>query len=337
MKKIVFLLAIFALAVSMVFAGGDKEGMASDSGMKQYTIATVVKLDGIAWFDRMREGVDKFAQDTGHDAYLIGPAKADAALQVQMIDNLIAQGVDAIAVVPFSPESLEPVLKKAMDAGIVIVVHEATSQQNTHAIIEAFQNKDFGKQMAERLVKSMGGKGEMSSVVGSLTSKSHNEQQDGVEEYIKDFPDIKLVSPRNEDYDDQTRSYEITKELLTAYPNLKGMVGSPSSMPPGAGLAVDERKLQDKVSIVGVTVPSLARDLIKTGAIDTIAFWDPADAGYAMNIIAVKLLNGEEIKNGADLGIKGYNSLKQDAGNPKLFFGEAWVFVDKTNIDQYNF
>ncbi|MGB9553800.1 MAG: substrate-binding domain-containing protein, partial [bacterium] len=78
---------------------------------KQYKIATVVKLDGIAWFERMREGVKKFAQDTGHEAFLVGPPKADAALQVQIIEDLIAQGVDAICVVPFSPEAVEPVLK----------------------------------------------------------------------------------------------------------------------------------------------------------------------------------------------------------------------------------
>jgi simple sugar transport system substrate-binding protein len=37
---------------------------------KEYTIATVVKVDGIAWFDRMRDGVDQFAEETGHDTWM---------------------------------------------------------------------------------------------------------------------------------------------------------------------------------------------------------------------------------------------------------------------------
>jgi simple sugar transport system substrate-binding protein len=65
-------------------------------------MVTVVKVDGIAWFDRMRAGVDQFGRDTGHDVRMIGPSQADAAAQVQLIDNLISQGVDAICVVPFS-------------------------------------------------------------------------------------------------------------------------------------------------------------------------------------------------------------------------------------------
>ncbi len=339
MKK-ALLLFFFVVVAMAVFAKGKSEdtvGDAAGDAKKTYTIATVVKIDGISWFNRMREGVEQFGKDTGHDTFLMGPAQADAVQQVQIIENLIAQGVDAIAVVPFSPEALEPVLKKARDADIVVVVHEATSQQNVDAIIEAFPNEDFGKKMAERLVNLMGQEGEMANFVGSLTSKSHNEQQDGVEAYIKDFPNIKLVSRRNEEYDDQTKAYEKAKELLTAFPNLKGIIGSASTTPPGAGLAVEEKGLKDKVSVVGVSAPSDAKKYIESGAVDAIAFWDPADAGYVMNEIAVRLLNGESITDKMDLGVKGYRSLRQDPGNPKLFFGEAWVFVDKQNIDEYDF
>ena len=69
---------------------------------KKYNIATVVKLSGVNWFNRMEVGVKRFAKDTGHNAFQLGPAKADAALQVQIIEDLIAQKVDAICVVPFS-------------------------------------------------------------------------------------------------------------------------------------------------------------------------------------------------------------------------------------------
>lgn len=107
----------------------NKELITSAEG-KTYTIATVVKVDGIAWFDRMREGVDQFKDDTGNDTYMVGPSQADAAAQVQMIENLIAQGVDAICVVPFSVEAVEPVLQKARDKGIVVITHEASNIKN---------------------------------------------------------------------------------------------------------------------------------------------------------------------------------------------------------------
>jgi Periplasmic binding protein domain len=89
---------------------------------KNYDIVTVVKISGIQWFNRMEEGVKKFAADTGYNAYQLGPANADAQLQVQVLEDAIVQGVDAITVVPLSPEALEPVLKKAMEAGIKVAV-----------------------------------------------------------------------------------------------------------------------------------------------------------------------------------------------------------------------
>ena len=118
---------VLVLLTTFVFANGAGEESSETVG---YTIATVGKIDGISWFNRMREGVEKFGQDTGNDTFMISPAQADAAQQVQIIENLIAQGIDAIAVALFSLEALEHVLKKAREAGIIVVVHEASSQEN---------------------------------------------------------------------------------------------------------------------------------------------------------------------------------------------------------------
>jgi simple sugar transport system substrate-binding protein len=164
---------------------------------KTYSIATVVKVDGIAWFDRMREGVKQFKSDTGQDTWEVGPSQTDAAAQVEIIENLIAQGVDAICVVPFSVEAVEPVLKKARDRGIVVISHEASSIQNVDYDIEAFDNKAYGAKLMEVLGKQMGGKGQYVATVGSLTSKSQNEWIDGAVDYQKkNFPDMSLATNR---------------------------------------------------------------------------------------------------------------------------------------------
>jgi simple sugar transport system substrate-binding protein len=325
MKKI----CIVMLVVSLLAIG------AGEVLAEKYTIGTVVKVDGIAWFDRMREGVEKFGKDTGHETFLLGPPKADAALQVQIIEDLIAQGVDAITVVPFSPEALEPVLKKAMDQGIVVISHEATNQQNVHYNIEAFDNAGYGAHLMDHLAKYMGEEGEYAVFVGSLTSKSHNEWVDAAIARQKEaYPNMKLVTERIEEYDDQTVAYEKTKELLKTYPNLKGIQGSAMSTAPGAGLAVEEKGLQEKVMVVGTSLVSVSGQYLESGGTKLISFWDPADAGYAMNTLAVMVLEGKDITEGMDLGIPGYNKIKKDG---KLLFGSAWVDVTQENMDDYDF
>ena len=333
-KVLTVLTVLLVLAGGAVFANGQDE--ATDD--QTYTIATVVKVDGIAWFDRMREGVEEFGAETGHDTFLLGPSQADAAEQVRIVEDLIAQGVDAITIVPFSVEAVEPVLARARAEGIVVVSHEASTQQNADAIIEAFDNASYGEHLMQNLAERMGGEGEYATFVGSLQSKSHNEWVDAAVAFQQaNFPNMTLVQNKIEEFDDLQTAYERTLELLTAYPNLGGIQGSAMTTAPGAGLAVEERGLQDQVVVVGTSLVSVAGQYLESGATDMIAFWDPALAGKAMNEIAVRLLNGETIDSGTDLGLPGYGNLRQDPGNPALFYGSAWVDVTDENMDQYNF
>lgn len=345
MKKILsWLLVLSMSALLLAGCGGGTttpkttEQTPSQAGTnKNYKITTVVKISGIAWFDRMNVGVEKFAKDTGLDAKQVGPNKADAALQVQMIEDLIAQNVNAICVVPFSPDALEPVLKKAMDKGIVVVSHEASNLQNTNYDIEAFKNEDFGAQLMDRIGQVTGGKGQYAQLVGSLTSKTHIQWVDGaLAEQKAKFAGMEAVPDRMETADDQQTAYNKTKELLKKYPNLVAIEGSAMTDTPGAALAVEEMGLQGKVHIVGTSLVSVAGKYIKDGTVDAIGFWDPADAGYAMNALAKMILDGKkaDIKDGLNLNLPGYESLKLDG---KVFYGNAFHFVDKTNMDQFNF
>ncbi|MCL4179104.1 MAG: autoinducer 2 ABC transporter substrate-binding protein [Verrucomicrobia bacterium] len=305
---------------------------------RRYTIATVVKLDGIAWFNRMRAGVQRFAGETGHDCFLQGPPRADAALQVRLIEDLIAQGVDALCVVPFSVEALEPVLQKARRQGIIVVSHEASNQVNSDAILEAFDNHEYGAHLMDHLARFMGGEGEFAVFVGSLASKSHNEWVDGaLARQRQQYPNLKLVRDRLEENDDQNTAYEKTKELLKTYPNLKGIQGSASTTAAGAGLAVEERNLQNRVAVVGTGLVSQSRQYLENGSVKLISFWDPADAGYAMNRLAEMLLEGKALAENLDLGVEGYRQLRRDVVKTNLFFGSAWVDVTRENMDQYNF
>ncbi|GAA4532103.1 autoinducer 2 ABC transporter substrate-binding protein [Chelativorans composti] len=308
---------------------------------KKYTIATVVKVDGIAWFDRMREGVEQFKEDTGHDVWMVGPSQADAAAQVQIIENLIAQGVDAIAVVPFSVEGVEPVLQKARERGIVVISHEASNLVNTDFDLEAFDNHAYGANLMKVLGEYMGGKGKYVATVGSLTSKSQMEWIDGAVAYQKEnFPDMELVGDRLETYDDAAIDYTKLKEALTAYPDITGILGAPMPTSAGAGRLIAESGLKGKVFFAGTGLVSVAGEYLASGDIQYIQFWDPAVAGYAMNMLAVAALEGkrDQIKEGLNLGLVGYESLTApDASRPNLLYGAGWVGVTADNMDQYDF
>jgi simple sugar transport system substrate-binding protein len=345
------LLSTAAIALAWSLAAAHAEGpldtskvradLTAKASGKTYSIATVVKVDGIAWFDRMRDGVKQFKSDTGQDTWEVGPSQADAAAQVQIVENLIAQGVDAICIVPFSVEAVEPVLKKAREHGIVVISHEASSIQNVDYDIEAFDNKAYGAKLMEVLGKQMGGKGKYVATVGSLTSKSQNEWIDGAIAYQKEhFPGMSLATNRFETYDDANQDYNKLKEALTTYPDVTGILGAPMPTSAGAGRLIAERGLKGKVFFAGTGLVSVAGEYLKNDDINYIQFWDPAAAGYAMNELAVMVLDKKkaDIKAGLDLGLPGYTSVQApDAAKPNLLFGSGWVGVTKANMNDYNF
>ena len=299
------------------------------------TIITIVKLSGIAWFDRMEQGVKRYAKDTGAAASQVGAAKGDVQLQIQLIEDTIAKKPTAIAVVPLSPEAVEPVLKKAAAAGVVVVTHEASSIQNASYDIEAFKNADYGVHLMDSLAKCMGEEGQYATFVGSLTSKTHNEWVDAAVARQKEkYPKMEMVGSKNESTDNEAVAHDKALEVLRTYPKLKGFQGSSSLDVPGIGRAIEERSLQGKICVFGTGLPSNTKQYLDSGAINQISFWDPADAGYAMNKVAQMVIDGKKIATGDDLGIPGYNKVTLDG---KVIYGQAWVDVTKENAAKYPF
>lgn len=324
-----------ALAMSVAVLGLTAAAQAQDK-----EIVTVVKVTGENWFTRMEEGVNAYNEETdGISARQVGPGRADAAQQAAIVQDLIAQGVDALAIVPMDPSTLEGVLRRAQQRGITVITHEADNMQNTQLDLEAFDNAEFGAHFAEDIAECMDNAGKWTSFVGSLGSLTHVQWADGGEEYMSQFPDMELVSPKNESFNDANRAYELAKEILRSHPDIKGFQGGSAIDVIGIGRAVEEAGLEDETCVYGLGLPKDSSAYLESGAVDGIAFWDPKDAGYVMNILAHKVLNGEEIATGDDLGVEGYTNVtvSDGPGEGKIVRGQAWVDVTKDNWSEFPF
>jgi simple sugar transport system substrate-binding protein len=330
--------ALMLAACGSGTSGGSSAGSGESAAPEDMRIVNVVKLVGVGWFDRMEVGVEEFAQDTGVDATQTGADDASPEKQVKVIQDLIAQRPTAITVVPNSPESLEATLKRAQDQGIIVVTHEASNQQNMDADIEAFDNAAYGAQIVENLGECMGGEGQYAAFVGNLTAKTHMEWvQGGLDYATENLPGLERVVDPIESKEDESVAYERAKEILAKYPEIKGFQGSAGTDVAGIARAVQEAGRTDDVCVMGTSIPSVASKYLADGSIDKIFFWDPAMAGKAMAVIAQRLASGETVEEGTDLGVPGYESLTVSPDNPKVFFGDAAIEVDATNVGDYDF
>ncbi|THV12324.1 substrate-binding domain-containing protein [Rhizobium rhizophilum] len=324
-------------AIAAVALGGSIGALVAQ---EKPVIATVVKISGIPWFDRMNTGVVAY-QEANADvvATQSGPATADSAQQLQIVNDLVAKGVNALAVVPMDPAVLEGTLQRAMERGIVVVTHEADNQINTNANVEAFDNADYGAALNERLAECMGKEGKWTTFVGSLGSRTHMQWVGAGEENAKKYAGMQLVDANNESFDDANATYEKAKEILRKHPDIKGFQTSAGNDVLGVGRAIDEAGLSGKICLVGTGLPNPSADLLESGAITAIGFWDPQKAGMAMNTIAKLLLDKKELTDGMDLGVPGYEkvTVKQGAGKGLLVVGNGMVLADKATYKDFLF
>lgn len=312
-------------------------GLAGAALAEELVVANLPKSVGGAWFNRMAVGIEKYGEDSGNEAFQTGADKGDAALQVKEVENLIAQGIDVLTVVPVSPEALEPVLAKAREAGVIVVSHEAQGIANVDYDLEAFDGAAYGAHLMDQLAASMGEAGEYIISVGSLTAASHMSWANGaLAHQLETYPEMTCLNADAfvESNYNQKASQEKAAELMKTYPNLKGMFVTSATDLPGYALAIEEAGKQGDISCVGNGVPNANKDYIASGALDFLGCWDPADAGYVMCKVGEILKNGGEITDGMDLGVAGYNSIKLD-GN--VIIGQAWkdITVDASEENYF--
>jgi len=316
--------------------GGGNQGSASG---QSWEIAVVPKEISAEWFQRMKLGVDWFQADNpSMNAYFKGPDTTDATLQYAVIEDLIAAGVNAICVVPVDPGALEPILKEAMSRGIVVVTHEGSTQENTMYNVEAFDNTAYGEYLMQNLARQMNYEGRYIAMVGSVTNASHMDwAKAGIAYQQANYPNMELIEEDVyvEMEDDVNKCIEKIKELFKKYPDLKGILGTSGHVAPTAAELYTEMGLIDKAFVVGVAQPNRSREFIENGSLKAAICWDPAQAAYVMCNLAVKILNGEEISDGVDLGIAGYTSMQLVDGNQ--LYGSGWITETLENLGEYDF
>jgi simple sugar transport system substrate-binding protein len=323
MKK--FLIAAFAASLSMAAAFGS---YAQDAGK----VGVVVKIGGIPWFNAMEAGIKERGEKLGVDAFMVGPTSADPALQVRAIEDLIAQGVKVIGVVPNDAKVLEPVLTKAKENGIIVITHESPGQKGADWNFELASADGFGEAHAELLAEKMGGKGKYAVFVGSLTVPLHNAWADAAIAYLKEkHPEMELVGERYGVAEDVDKSRSTALDLISAHPDLKGFLAFGSQGPIGAGRAVEERRKVGEIFVLGPFSPGQGQKLIRSDAISGGFMWNPKQAGEVFVTLADKLMKGEEIRAGEE--IDGLGVVNPDVENHNIIVDQL-VTINKDTVDE---
>ena len=304
-------LATAALSAALVLATMSGAAIAKDA-----KIGVVVKIGGIAWFNAMEKGIQSRGAELGDNAFMVGPTSADPALQVRAIEDLIAQKVKVIGVVPNDANALEPVLQKARDAGIVVITHESPEQKNADWDFEMVSAQGYAEAHAKLFAEQMGGKGKYVVYVGSLTVPLHNLWADmAIAHLKKNYPDMQMVGDRYGVAESVDESHKTALDVLAANPDLGGFLTFGSEGPIGVGHALDEQHMSGKVKLVGSISPSEGASLIKEGTIQGGFMWNPMEAGKVFVTLGDYLAGGGKVTDGMKIEGLGVVHPDFDKGN----------------------
>lgn len=306
------------------------------SNAAEMRIGLVVKALGIGFFEAAHDGAKQAAKELGDvEVIYTGPVTPTAEGQIEVINSLIAQKVDAIAISANDTDALVPILKRAQQRGIKVVSFDSgVAPEGRQVHLNPSSNELIGQmcdQLADIAVKASGSEGgDIAILSATPTATNQNIWIGEMKKSLAEYPKLKLVATVYGD-DLADKSYRETKGLINSYPNLKAIVAPTSVGIVAAAQAVSDMGKTGKIHVTGLGLPSELAGHVDSGAVKNFAIWNPIDLGYAATTIAHSLVKGTATATEVDMGRLGKAQLDKN-GNAAM----AAPFVyDASNVHKF--
>jgi rhamnose transport system substrate-binding protein len=287
------LLAVIGAALLANLAGcGQREPQTE--APKKIRVGLVAKSLGNGFFDAVHKGADEAAKELDVEVIFTGPTTPTAEGQIEVLNSLIAQRVDAIAISANDPDAVVPTLKRAMQRGIKVISYDsAVAPAGRIAHLAPSSDPLIGETVVALTAElATGGKGKFAVVSATPTSTNQNAWLDEMRKSLAKHPGLELVGVAYGD-DVSDKSYREATALLKQHPDLAVLVSISSVGIVASARAVEDLGLTGKVKVTGLGLPSELVGYVEKGVVPKFAIWNPIDLGYSTTQIAVRLARGE--------------------------------------------
>ena len=264
-----------------------------------------------------------------------------AAAQIPSIQAAIQAHADAIVVAGNDPSALCPSLGQAFAAGIKIVSFDSDVTCPNHLFINQADTEKIGTSEVDLLAKEINSTGDIAILSAAATATNQNAWIGFMKKQLTKYPNMHLVKTVYGN-DDPATSLTVLQGLLSAYPNLKGII-SPTTV--GISTAAQylstHKDVAAKVTLTGLGLPSQMKPYIHDGTVKAFELWNPENLGYLAGYAAASLVSGSaSLTPGTKFkaGKLGEYTVLAPSGDtgPSVVLGPPTVF-DKSNVDQFNF
>jgi rhamnose transport system substrate-binding protein len=320
---------LIAAACGLLLAACGKSGPESPARTR---VGIVAKSLGNGFFDAVHRGADEAGRELDAEVIFVGPTTPTAEGQIDTLNSLIAQRVDAIAISANDPDALVPTLKKALDRGIKVVSYDsavAVGGRNAH--LAPSSNQLIGETVVA-LVAEMTprGKGRFAVVSATPTSTNQNSWLAEMRRSLATHPGLEMVAVAYGD-DVSDKSYREAVALLQQHPDLDVLVSISSVGIVASARAVQDQGLAGKVRVTGLGLPSELAGYVQNGVVPRFAIWNPVDLGYSTMQVATRLARGGDLSKPVPAGRMGAVAFGADGVGA---MSKPFIY-DATNVAEF--
>jgi ribose transport system substrate-binding protein len=268
------------------------------------------------FWQAVKAGADKAGTEFGVEVTFEGPdTEAQVDKQMDMLAAALAKKPAAIGFAALDSQAAIPLLKQAQEAGIPVIAFDSGVDSDIPAATASTDNLAAAALAADKMAELIGGAGKVALVVHDQTSRTGIDRRDGFVNQVKaKYPDIEIVDIQY-GAGDQLQSTEITKAILTAHPDLKGIFGANEGSALGVVNAIKETGRKE-VIVIGYDSGAAQKAAIMDGTMAGAITQNPVGIGYETVKAAVAAAKGETVPKSIDTGFFWYD--KTNITDPQI-------------------
>ena len=296
MKKLIpaLLASMLALAAVPLWAA-DKE------------IAVIVKTVNSDFWQNVKKGANAGVADAkGYTATFQGAASdTDLAGQVALVENAINRKVAGIVLAPSDPEALVPVMKKAWEAKIPLILIDSLAADSAKDYYQSFlatDNATAGELCAKALIAKVGTTGKIAVLSYTAGSGSEIGRVGGFKKYIEANSKLQIVGTFYSNSQMGTALNQTT-DVLAANPDIKGLFGANEPTAIGMGRALVQSGKAGKVAAIGFDGNADLQGFIKDGTLEAIAVQSAYQMGFLGVQTVINVVNKKPVPKFLDTGV----------------------------------
>jgi len=301
-----------AIAVVTMALGG----IPAQAAEPKVKIGVSMALFDDVWLTLVRDAMTKWAKSHPDVELTIVDANNDSAKQTGQVENFLAQGMNAVVILPVDTAATGPMTKAVVKAGKPLVyVNRKPSNLPKDVVYCGSNSIEAGIMNMEELGKAMGGKGNVAILMGELSNEAAIGRTDGIKKVVKEkFPDIKVVREQSGNWK-REQGKTIMENWLASGQEINGVASNNDEMALGALQAIKATGKLGKIPVGGTDGSRDALASMDKGELNNTVFQDPVG-------------QGEEAVNAAYLLVK-------KEPNPKVVDGNIWIPYQKVTKENY--